>query len=74
MSIPTPLKRISDFEALGFGMFIHFGLYSLLGKGEWVMNREHIDKNEYRKLAERFTLENFDAREWARTARKAGMK
>lgn len=74
MSIPPPLKRISDFEALGFGMFIHFGLYSLLGKGEWVMNREHIDKNEYRKLSEKFTLENFDAREWARTARKAGMK
>ena len=29
-------KRIKDFENLGFGMFVHFGIYSLLGKGEWV--------------------------------------
>lgn len=74
MSIPTPLKRISDFESLGFGMFIHFGLYSLLGKGEWVMNREKIDKEEYRKLVDRFSLEKFNAREWVRTAKGAGMK
>ena len=74
MSIPTPIKRISDFESLGFGMFIHFGLYSLLGKGEWVMYRENLDKTEYRKLAEKFSLEKFDAREWVRTAKRAGMK
>lgn len=74
MSIPTPLKRISDFEELGFGMFVHFGLYSLMGKGEWVMNRENIDKNEYRKLADRFFIEKFNAREWVSIAKSAGMK
>ena len=74
MSIPTPLKRISDFESLGFGMFIHFGLYSLIGKGEWVMFREKLDKNEYRKFTESFSLEKFDAREWVRAAKRAGMK
>ena len=50
MAIPTPEKRISDFEKLGFGMFIHWGLYSQLGKGEWVMNVNRIPKDEYSKL------------------------
>jgi len=74
MSTPTPLKRISDFESLGFGMFIHFGLYSLLGRGEWVMNREKLDKEGYARLADSFSLVRFDAREWVRIAKAAGMK
>lgn len=67
-------KRMEDWKDLRYGMFIHWGLYALLGRGEWVMWREAIDKDEYRKLADRFTAEKFDARAWARTAKEAGMK
>ena len=37
MSIPQPQKYIADFEKLGLGMFVHWGLYSQLGRGEWVL-------------------------------------
>ena len=72
--IPIPEKRIADFEKLGFGLFIHWGLYAQIGKGEWVMNLADIPKEEYAKLAATFTAENFSGREIARTAKKAGMK
>ncbi len=74
MAIPTPLPRIKEFENFGFGMFIHWGLYSQLGRGEWVMNLEKIPKDEYKKLFNTFTASKFDAREIARTAKAAGMK
>ena len=38
MAIPVPEKRIADFEKMGLGLFIHFGMYSQLGCGEWIMN------------------------------------
>lgn len=63
------------FRKARYGLFIHYGLYSLLGRGEWVMNREGIPREEYAKLAERFTAENFDANELARRASQDwGMK
>jgi alpha-L-fucosidase len=74
MSIPKAEKRILDFEELGFGMFIHFGLYSQLGRGEWVQHIEKIPKEEYVKLADTFTAENFDARKIAKMAKAAGVK
>lgn len=43
-----------------YGLFIHYGLYSLLERGEWVLNREAIPRDEYKKLADSFTAENFD--------------
>ena len=43
-----------------FGLFMHYGLYSLLGRGEWVMLRERIPVAEYEKLQDRFTARNFD--------------
>ena len=72
--VPDPEKRVAEFERMAFGMFIHWGLYSQLGRGEWVMNREKIPKEEYRKLRETFTAKEFHGREIARTARQAGMK
>ena len=59
---------------MGFGMFIHYGLYSQLGRGEWVQHIEKIPKEEYIKLAETFTAENFDAERIARAAKAAGAK
>lgn len=67
-------QEIEDWKDLRFGMFIHWGLYALLGRGEWVMFNEAIDKDEYRQLMTQFTAEHFDARVWARTAKEAGMK
>ena len=66
--------RLKDWKDLRYGMFIHWGLYSLLERGEWAMWSEAIDIDEYRMLKERFTAESFDARAWAKTAKEAGMK
>lgn len=74
MSIPVAKKYIADFEKLGFGMFVHWGLYSQLGKGEWTYYMEKMNMDEYQKLAETFTAEGFDAEELARTAKEAGCK
>ncbi len=67
-------ERIKWFHEARFGLFIHWGLYSLLERGEWVMFRERIPKAEYQKLADRFTGEVFDAEAVARLALDAGMK
>jgi alpha-L-fucosidase len=73
-TIPVPEPHVARFERLAFGMFIHWGLYSQLGRGEWVMHREQIPVDEYAKLKETFTASDFDARAIARIARSAGMK
>jgi alpha-L-fucosidase len=73
-TIPVPEPRISRFEELGFGMFIHWGLYSQLGQGEWIQRLHNITCDEYNRLFDTFTAEDFDARKIARTARQAGMR
>jgi alpha-L-fucosidase len=67
-------QRMKWFHEARFGMFIHWGLYSLLGRGEWVMFHERISRDEYAKLAERFNPSRFDADAWAGLAAEAGMK
>ena len=57
-----------------FGMFIHYGLYSIRGEGEWAMWQQQIPRTEYAKLAQEFTAENFDAKHLAELAKKAGMR
>lgn len=60
MSIPVAKKYIKDFEKLGFGMFVHFGLYSLVGQGEWVAKlgekngKIPVEETEYKKLMNAF--------------------
>ena len=73
MAIPVIEPRIRAFEELGFGMFIHWGLYSQMEKGEWVMNMEHIAKDEYVKLKDTFTASKFDAEKIAKLAKDSGM-
>ncbi len=72
--IPLPEQRIKKFEEMAFGMFIHWGLYSQLGKGEWIQRIEKIPKEEYVKLKDTFTAKDFNPREIARLAKNAGMK
>ncbi len=55
-------------------MFIHWGVYSLLGRGEWVQWNEQIPVEEYARLADRFKPDHFSAAAWAATAKSAGMK
>ena len=74
MSLPQPAARISAFEKMGFGMFIHWGLYSQLGAGEWVQDFRQIPFGEYKKLAETFTACDFDPDAIAALAAKTGMK
>ena len=74
MGIPTPLPRIAAFEKMGFGMFLHWGLYSQLGAGEWVQNVRKIPWTEYRHLADTFTAEDFDPEAIAALAAEAGMR
>jgi hypothetical protein len=65
---------IDDFADLRYGLFVHYGLYSLLGRGEWARNREAIPREEYTSLAEAFGAERFDADSLCRLALDAGMR
>ena len=67
-------QRILNFERLGFGMFVHFGLYSLLGKGEWAKECLGIPKDEYEPLAKEFCPAPDWAEQLAETAKNAGCK
>lgn len=67
-------QRIKDFEKLEFGLFVHFGLYSLIGRGEWALNQCGIDPKEYEKLPEKFNPDPDWAKELAATAKAAGCK
>lgn len=57
-----------------FGMFIHWGLYALPARHEWIKNLEKITEEKYQKYFEYFDPDMYDPREWARAAKKAGMK
>ena len=74
MSIPKPLPYIAAFEEMGLGMFVHWGLYSQLGMGEWTYYIHKRDKAEYQRLTETFTACDFNAEEWVLTAKAAGCK
>lgn len=74
MAIPVPKKYIADFENLGFGMFVHWGLYSQVGQGEWYYHHADITMDEYKKLFDTFTAEDFDAEEMVLMAKNAGCK
>lgn len=57
-----------------FGMFIHFGPYSALCNGEWVLNTQQLKFQNYKKLQKFFNPYNFDAKKWVSIAKSAGMK
>jgi alpha-L-fucosidase len=62
------------FQDAKFGLFIHWGVYSVLGDGEWVMNIKRIDKKTYEKLPSFFNPIAYDPAEWVALAKAAGMK
>jgi alpha-L-fucosidase len=62
------------FEDARFGMFVHFGPYSVLGAGEWIMDTRPITKSQYALLQQFFNPQALDAAAWVKTAKDGGMK
>jgi alpha-L-fucosidase len=71
---PENLAARESFQDARFGMFIHWGVYSVLGDGEWVMNNKKIPVSDYEKLPALFNPTEFNAAEWVGLAKAAGMK
>ena len=67
-------QRLKWWTDARFGMFIHWGLYALPARHEWVKNRERMTNEQYQKYFEMFDPDLFNPREWARMAKAAGMK
>ena len=68
------LQNREWFQDAKFGLFVHWGVYSILGNGEWVMNNTKIPINQYEKLPDFFNPIDFDPYEWIDIVKKAGMK
>ena len=73
---PTPenLKARVWFQDARFGLFIHWGVYSVLGDGEWIMETRPINRTDYAKLPAFFDPTKFDPAAWVALAKAAGMK
>jgi alpha-L-fucosidase len=71
---PENLQARREFQDAKFGMFIHWGVYSVLGDGEWVFHNRTLTLDEYNRLPLFFDPEKFDARSWVALAKAAGMK
>lgn len=77
-TVYTPTQANLDarrwFDSARFGMFIHWGAFSVLGDGEWVMNNRNIKVQDYQRLQHIFNPIDFDAHQWVSLAKAAGMQ
>ncbi len=73
---PTPenIKTRQEFRDNKFGLFIHWGPFSIPGDGEWVMNNKNISFKNYKRLKDFFNPADFNAEQWVSMAKNAGMK
>ena len=67
-------KRVQWFQNARFGMFLHWGLYAIPGRGEWYMSNARIPAEQYERYMQEFTAKAYDPRDWARRAKRAGMQ
>ena len=74
--VPAPqnMQSRQEFSQARFGIFIHWGIYSMLGDGEWVMHNKNINYKEYEKLAGGFYPSKFNAHEWVKAIKLSGAK
>ncbi|MDD3309803.1 MAG: alpha-L-fucosidase, partial [Dysgonamonadaceae bacterium] len=74
--VPTNdnLKNRKEFQDMKFGVFIHWGIYSMMADGEWIMNNKNINHNEYAKLAQGFYPSKYDAAKWVADVKASGAK
>ena len=74
--VPTDdnLQARREFEADRFGIFLHWGIYSMFAQGEWYLNSGNLNRDEYAKAASGFYPILFNARAWAKAFREAGAK
>ena len=68
------MKRMEWYTQARFGMFLHWGLYSIPARGEWMRSFEKLTDEEYGKYFEEFNPVDYDPKKWAKLAKKAGMK
>ena len=73
---PTPenLKARQEFQDNKFGIFLHWGIYSMTAQGEWYMHNRNIDRDEYAKMASGFYPSRFNAAEWVSAIKASGAK
>ena len=73
-AVPPASPRVAAFERLAFGMFVHWGLYSLWEQGEWTLHNHGIPQADYFARRSEFRAEGFSGRALAATAKRAGMR
>ncbi|UCF19122.1 MAG: alpha-L-fucosidase, partial [Gemmatimonadota bacterium] len=71
---PQNLAARAWFQDAKFGLFIHWGIYSMMGSGEWVMENRRIPVSDYERLADAFNPQRFDAAAWVSLVKRAGMR
>ena len=73
---PTPenMKARQEFQDNKFGIFLHWGIYSMTAQGEWYMTTHNIHRDEYAKLASGFYPSRFNAAEWVSAIKASGAK
>ena len=71
---PENLERRKEFADAKLGIFIHWGIYSMMGDGEWVMTNQNIKQKNYSKLAAGFYPSEFNAKEWVEIIKASGAK
>lgn len=67
-------KRMAWFQEARFGMFIHWGIYAIPARGEWIRCNERISVEDYRQYFDEFDPVDYDPRAWAKAAKEAGMR
>lgn len=74
--VPAPenIKARQEFSNSKFGIFLHWGIYSMFGQGEWYMQTGGLDCHEYAKAASGFYPSKFDAKKWISAFKDAGAK